>query len=251
MNRIFFKTILFSIALIFLSCKDSQPVNIEADYETNKAIVVDIAEKEIKTGLPTVGLLVYEGFLTMEMTAPLNVFAKFDADGNQVFNLVIVGEELKEYISEEGLRVTPDFTFGNVPKLDALIVPSAMNMESAIANEDILNFIRKQKETTQYMASNCAGAFLLGASGVANGKKIVTYVTGGKLLQETFPELKVQDDAVVSYMEDGKIISSNGNFSSYISAFELLEKMSTVEHRNYVEEYLYLNRLKKWPSSSN
>ena len=81
---------------------------------------------------------------------------------------------------------------------------------------------------------------------MANGKKIVTWIGGGKDIQKNYPDLKAQDDGKVSYMEDGKFMSSNGNLASYVSSLELLEKMTNREHRKFVEFYLYLDRLQNW-----
>ena len=64
--------------------------------------------------------------------------------------------------------------------------------------------------------------------------------------QEDYPELLVQDDSLVTFVRDGKFSSSNGNLASYISALELLERMTDTSHRKFVESYLYLDRLKNW-----
>ncbi|MEP0674783.1 MAG: glutamine amidotransferase, partial [Nonlabens ulvanivorans] len=65
-------------------------------------------------------------------------------------------------------------------------------------------------------------------------------------LQKDYPNLKVQDENLVTFVEDGKFSSSNGNLASYISALKLLEKMTSSEHRKFVESYLYLDRLQNW-----
>ncbi|MFZ1717413.1 MAG: glutamine amidotransferase, partial [Saprospiraceae bacterium] len=92
----------------------------------------------------------------------------------------------------------------------------------------------------------CAGAQLIGVSGIADGKKIVTWIGGREQLQKDYPNLKVQNDSSVTFVEDGKFSSSNGNLTSYISALKLLEKMTNLEHRKFVESYLYLERLQNW-----
>ena len=94
--------------------------------------------------------------------------------------------------------------------------------------------------------SNCGGAQLIGAAGIASGHKIVTWIGGGEQLQKDYPDLKVMDDSTVTYVEDGKFSSSNGNLASYISALELVEKMTSRAHREFVESYLYLSRLQEW-----
>jgi len=101
-------------------------------------------------------------------------------------------------------------------------------------------------KNTDYTVSNCAGATLIGEAGIADGRRIVTWIGGGADLQKNYPNLKVQDDSKVSFVEDGKFMSSNGNLATYISSLELLEKLTNREHRKFVESHLYLDRLQQW-----
>ncbi|HET8803284.1 MAG TPA: DJ-1/PfpI family protein [Aequorivita sp.] len=202
--------------------------------------------KPIKDSLPIIGLLMYDGVLTTEVTATADVFTKHTEDGKQLFNVITIAETADAIVSEEGLKIVPDFTFENCPKLDVLFVPSAYDMYAQVHNPKIVEFIKEQNKNTKYTVSNCAGAHLIGESGIADGKKIVTWIGGGAELQKNYPNLKVQNDSVVSYMEDGKFLSSNGNLASYISALNLLEKMTDKEHSEYVKSYLYLDVLQNW-----
>jgi len=202
--------------------------------------------KQLNPDLPTIGLLMYDNVLTTELTAPMDVFTKFTEDGKQLFNVITIAETYDFIVSEEGLKMFPDYILENSPKLDILIVPSAYDMSLQVKNQNLVDFIKSQNNNTEYTVSNCAGATLIGESGIADGKKIVTWIGGGEDLQKNYPNLKVQDDGNVSYMEDGKFLSSNGNLASYISSLELLEKLSSKEHRKFVESYLYLDRLQNW-----
>lgn len=202
--------------------------------------------KPFRTELPTIGLLMYNGVLQSEVIASSDVFAKLTEDGKRLFNVITIAETEKPIITEEGMRFVPDYTFANCPKLEVLFVPSAYDMYAQVHNDEILDFIREKNKETKYMVSNCAGAQLIGASGIADGHKIVTWIGGGEQLQKDYPSLKVQDDSLVTFMVDGKFLSSNGNLTSYISALELLEKMTSSEHRKFVESYLYLERLQDW-----
>jgi len=113
-------------------------------------------------------------------------------------------------------------------------------LESQVHNKNTVKFIRKKNEETEYTISNCAGAQLIGAAGIAKGHKIVTYVGGGKQLQKDHPQLNVKNDSLVTYVEDGRFYSSNGNLASYISALNVVEEMTSAKHRKFVESYLYL-----------
>ena len=210
---------------------------------------IEELSKKIKTlnpDLPTIGVLMYDDVLTTELTAPIDVFTKLTDNGKQLFNVITIAESYDFIVSEEGLKMFPDYILTNTPKLDILIVPSAYDMTLQVKNKNLVDFIKSQNNNTKYTVSNCAGASLIGESGIANGKKIVTWIGGGEDLQKNYPLLKVQDDKNVSYMEDGKFLSSNGNLASYISSLELLEKLSNKKHRKFVESYLYLDRLQNW-----
>ncbi len=202
--------------------------------------------KPLRPELPTIGLLMYEGVLTTEVTAAADVFCKSTQDGKQLFNVVTIAENSQPVVSEEGLKLSPDYGFDNCPTLTVLFVPSAYDMHAQVNNPKIVAFIQTRNAQTQYIVSNCAGAQLIGAAGIAKGKKIVTWIGGGAELQKNYPDLLVQNDSLISFVADDKFISSNGNLASYISSLELLEKMTTAKHRKFVESYLYLDRLQNY-----
>lgn len=188
----------------------------------------------------------YDGVLQSEVIASSDVFSKPDKDGNQLFNVVTIASNDLPITTEEGMRFLPDYTFDNCPKLTALFIPSAYDMYTQVHNERLVDFIKEKNKEAKYIVSNCAGAQLVGKSGIADGHKIVTWIGGGEQLQKDYPKLKVQDDSLVTFVEDGKFSSSNGNLASYISALNLLEKMTSKEHKEYIESYLYLERIQNW-----
>lgn len=202
--------------------------------------------KPFDSSLPTIGLLMYDGVLQSEVVATSDVFAKGSEAGAQLFNVITIAQSKEAIMTEEGLRLLPDYTFDDCPALDVLFVPSAYDMTQQVNNQEIVSFIKKRNDETEFTVSNCAGAQLIGASGIADGHKIVTWIGGGQQLQEDYPALKVQNDSLVTFVRDGKFLSSNGNLASYVSALELLEIMTSIEHRKFVESYLYLDRLQQW-----
>ena len=238
------------IATVLMSCNtDQTKTTVENPEFTKSEQAADTLTKHLKPfnpDLPTIGLLMYNGVLQSEVIATSDVFAKPTEGGEQLFNVVSIAETENPITTEEGMHFVPDYTFENCPKLTALFVPSAYDMYAQVHNEKIVNFIKEKDKETKYTVSNCAGAQLIGKSGIADGKEIVTWIGGGEQLQKDYPNLKVQDDSLVTFVEDGKYSSSNGNLASYVSALNLVEKMTNVEHRKFVESYLYLDRLQNW-----
>ena len=234
------------LTFILLNCNsDKSKKDSDSEFTTHKEISTDTLTKHLKpfkTELPTIGLLMYNGVLQTEVTATSDVFSKPTEGGTQLFNVVTIAETENLITTEEGLKFVPDFSFENCPKLEAIFVPSAYNMYAQVHNKHIIDFIKKKNLETKYVVSNCGGAQLIGAFGIADGKKIVTWIGGGEQLQKDYPNLIVQNDSLVTYVEDGKFSSSNGNLASYISALNLVEKMTSKAHREFVESYLYLDR---------
>ncbi len=241
---------IIAITAILISCNpNNSKQTADSDKVHENEMKTDTLTKHLKpfkSELPTIGLLIFNGVLQGEVIATSDVFGKPNKNMEQLFNVITITETENPITTEEGMHFVPDYTFENCPKLTALFVPSGYDMYAQVHNKKMVEFIKKKNEETTYIVSNCAGAQLIGESGIADGHKIVTYIGGGKQLQEQYPNLKVQNDSLVTFVEDGKFSSSNGNLTSYISALNLVEKMTSTEHRKFVEEYLYLDRLQNW-----
>ena len=238
---------LFAAATVVTGC-NSDKSKTNRDVKENEFASETLTKhlKPFNPDLPTIGLLMYNGVLQSEVIATSDVFAKFTEDGKRLYNVVSIAETENPITTEEGMHFVPEYTFKSCPKLTALFVPSAYDMYAQVHNEKIVEFIREKNKETKYTVSNCAGAQLIGASGIADGHKIVTWIGGGEQLQKDYPNLIVQNDSLVTFVKDGKFLSSNGNLASYVSALELLELMTSPQHRKFVESYLYLDRLQNW-----
>ncbi|VAW51333.1 Transcriptional regulator [hydrothermal vent metagenome] len=192
-----------------------------------------------------IGILVFDGFLTSDVTAPIEVFGaatkKSWFSSYQV--VVISATNNKEVLSEEGLRIIADKTIYDDIKLDVLLVPSAYEMGEFLNNKDLINYIKKQNESASWMVSNCSGAFLLGEAGVLDGKKATTWAGGEKGLLKSYPKIKVQFDKNV--VIDKRVITSNGGPVSYQAAFELLSKLSSDKFAKEISEAIQFNRLER------
>lgn len=224
-----------------MSCAKKNATKVKVNTNNLKQ---EVMHKTIDNNLPTIGILIFEGVIINEVVAPLDVFSNTDINGKNLFNVITIATENKTYNSAHGLQIKPDYLVKNVSELKVLVVPSSYTPSNQTNNKKLINFIKEQNKSTDYIASHCAGAFLIGEAGIADDKEIVTYVNGGKSLQTDYPNLKVADDESVSVVEDGKFISSNGSLVSYVASFDLLEKLTSKEHRKFVESSILFNKLK-------
>lgn len=234
-----------SLCFIFLVCCSKHTnSNAEKEMALTNATQEKIMEKPIDQSLPTIGILIFEGVIINEVVAPLDVFSNPDSKGKPLFNVITIGTKNTTYKSAHGLKITPDYIIESCPDLNVLVIPSSYQPSDQTSDNRLIEFVREQNKTTEYIASHCAGAFLIGASGIADHKEIVTYVSGGESLKEAYPKLIVADDSSISVVQDGKFISSNGSLVSYIASFDLLEKLTSNDHRKFVESSTLFDRLK-------
>ncbi|WP_372801626.1 DJ-1/PfpI family protein [Lutibacter sp.] len=237
-------TLLTLLTFLLLSCSEQTKNNSGKTTNAKTSKQEKMTEKLINKNLPTIGILVFDGVIINEVVAPLDVFSNPDIQGRHLFNVITIAAENKVYESAQGLRITPDYLINAIPNLKVLVVPSSYNPSDQTSNKKLVDFVKEQNKTTDYIASHCAGAFLIGESGIADGKEIVTYCGGGESLQSIYPNIMVADDNKVSVVQDGKFISSNGSLVSYIASFDLLEKLTSLDHRKFVEKAILFDRLK-------
>jgi transcriptional regulator GlxA family with amidase domain len=205
--------------------------------------VLLFASNSVYAATSKIGILVFNGFLTSDVTAPIEVFgaATKKAWFSSYEVIVISASNNKTVSSEEGLKIIADNTIYDDLKLDVLIVPSAYEMDDFIKNKDLINFIKKQNQSTSWMASNCSGAFLLGEAGILDGKNATTWAGGEKKLLKSYPKIQVQFNNNV--VIDEKVITSNGGPVSYQAAFQLLAKLSSEKFSNEISQSIQFHRL--------
>lgn len=194
----------------------------------------------------TIGIVVFDGVLTSEVTGPAEVFGL--ASRREWFRgarVLLIGVEQQPTIrTEEGLRLAVDATIADDLSLDVLLVPGAGEVGHLLRHEPLNTFIRKQEQAAQWVGSVCAGAFVLGSAGVLDGRRATTWSGGEASLQRQFPDiLVVQDRPVVL---DKRRITANGGLVSYRAALVLLGQLSGAQHAKEIYDALEIGRLGGW-----
>ncbi|KQL51538.1 hypothetical protein AN964_21580 [Heyndrickxia shackletonii] len=138
-----------------------------------------------------------------------------------VFTITDTGMQIKTH---SGIKVEPDFSFENCPELDILIIPGGpLRAVQAVAkNLRIQDWIKKHNNI-EYICSVCTGAFILGETGLLNGKKGTTHHLALKIMQKKYPEIRVVSD--VKVVHDSNLISSGGVSSGINMALYLVSQI--------------------------
>src|SRR2546427_7372942 len=171
----------------------------------------------------TIGILVYDGFLTSDVTAPVEVFGAASKKAWFSSYKVVTVSTTKQRVvpSEEGLTILADKTIYDPLSLDVLIVPSAYKMDGVLKNTDVINFIKQQGRSASWMASNCSGARLLSEAGILDGKH---------RSEEHTSELQSQSNLVCRLLLEKK---KTHNTSNATSTPDVLRTVGACDHNAY------------------
>ena len=145
-------------------------------------------------------------------------------DKKPLFDTEYIG--LKNYIATNDgeYSIKTDRLIKDIEKTDLIIIPAIYgDVNKAIkANEKAIPWIEKMYCQGSEVASLCIGAFLLGETGLINGKKCSTHWAYYNQFRDMYPEVKIVDGTVIT--DEGKIYSSGGANSIWNLLLYLLEK---------------------------
>jgi len=172
------------------------------------------------------GLLITKQNRLLSIAAILDVFEtvnKFYSNNGQEnpFNITLLNTRDDEY-SLMGYEC--ECIDDTAPK-DLVLIPAfnTDNIQQAIyENREFLPWIINQYKTGAEIATFCTGAFLLGATGLLNGKVATTHVDSCNGFASAFPAIKLKADKTVT--EDGRLYTSGGATSTFHLLLHLIQK---------------------------
>ncbi|MEM7035399.1 MAG: DJ-1/PfpI family protein [Bacteroidota bacterium] len=209
------------LILFCLGCQPKEATNPPGETESANSAPI-----ELPTVNPTeelnVGFLVLDSVYNSELMAPYDIFQHtiFHADpGMKVFT---VARDTGVLTTFEGLRLLPDYRLEDAPRIDVLVVPSALhNMDSDLEDKRVIDWVRDRGEKARYIMSLCDGAFVLAKAGLLDSLNATTFPGDIDAFEKMFPQIKVHRGP--SFVHDGKAITSNGGAKSYDPSMYLVE----------------------------
>ncbi len=168
--------------------------------------------------MKTVGILIFPEAEEMDFVAPFEVLSYVNKLQPGSTMVLFVAQSADPVTAFNGLTVVPHATLQDCPPLDILVAPGGKGRLTAMKNPAILEFIRRQAATAEYVTSVCTGAFLLAEAGLLKGKNATTYHTA-------FAELEAYGVNVLKkkVVHDGQIVTAAGVTSGLEHGFYLLK----------------------------
>ncbi|HBH23196.1 MAG TPA: glutamine amidotransferase [Cytophagales bacterium] len=171
-----------------------------------------------------VGFVVVDGVYNSELMAPYDIFhhVRFHIDtAMHVFTVAPDSGMVKTF---EGISFKADHHFDDpaLPDIDVLVLPSAENsMGSDLEDGRLIDFVREKGDEASFVVSLCDGAFVLAEAGLLDSLLVTTFPEDVDKLQSQYPLLELMKK--VSFVHDGKAITSAGGALSYEPALYLVE----------------------------
>lgn len=201
---------------VFNSCT----VSVTADNDTESTMPSPLLPQHEYN----VALLMVDGVYNSELMAPMDIFHHSVFHSTPAMKVFTVSPSLDPITTFEGLNIIPDYSYlsDSLPEIDVLVVPSAEHsMDSDLQNEELIAFVKLAGEKAKYVMSLCDGAFVLAQAGLVDGRESTTFPSDISAYRKMFPALKVHEN--VSFVHDGKLITSAGGAKSYDPSLYLCE----------------------------
>ena len=175
-----------------------------------------------------IGSLLFDRLDQIDLTGPFEVLSRIPNATYRVY-----AKTTEPVRDVRGLRLTPDATLAEAPRLDVLHVPGGFGQEGVMEDEQVLAWIERQAAGARCIFSVCTGALLLGAAGLLRGRRATTHWASFHLLP-LFGAIPVNERVVV----DGNWIFAAGVTAGIDGALRLAAELRGDDVARAIQLYM-------------
>lgn len=183
-----------------------------------------------------IGILLFSDAEELDFAGPWEVFKMAREFKPEEYELLLVAESEAPVRCRGGMRVVPDVTTANCPKLDVILIPGGQGTRVEVENRKLLDWIAKISGTCQWVTSVCTGAMLLTAAGPARGKRVTTHWGFVESLRARKEASEVLADA--RYVQDGNVVTAAGVSAGIDMALWLVGQWHDPNFARQVQRYM-------------
>jgi len=161
-----------------------------------------------------VGIVLFNDIEVLDFCGPFEVFSatrlneEKRRDEPSPFEVFLIAETLPYVTTTGGMKVIPQYSFENCPRLDVLVVPGGWGTRKELNNPIMLEWLRCRAAEVETLTSVCTGSMLLGFAGLIDGLHATTHWRSLDWMQNSFPKVKVEYEQHV--VVDGRVFTSAG-----------------------------------------
>lgn len=168
-----------------------------------------------------VAILVYDGVALLDVAGPAEVFGEANRLGAD-YRIALLSTTGADVASSIGIRIAVDGSPTSEPDPDTFVMPGGVVYPRTPVTPDLAEAARGLADRSGRVASVCSGAFVLGATGLLDGKRATTHWKIVHELAGRYPKIRVEPDAI--YVRDGTTYTSAGVTAGIDLALALVEE---------------------------
>ena len=161
-----------------------------------------------------VGIILFNDIEVLDFCGPFEVFSATRLNEEKrreepsPLEIFLIAETLSYVTTTGGMKVIPEYSFENCPRLDILVVPGGWGTRKELKNPVMLEWLRSRAAEVEILTSVCTGSMLLGFAGLIDGLHATTHWRSLDWMRDSFPEVIVEYEQHV--VEDGRVFTSAG-----------------------------------------
>lgn len=161
-----------------------------------------------------IGIVLFNDIEVLDFCGPFEVFSatrlneEKRRDEPSPFKVSLVAETLSDVTTTGGMKVIPQYSFENCPRIDILVVPGGWGTRRELNNPVMLTWLRTRATEVETLTSVCTGSMLLGFAGLIDGLHATTHWRSLDWMRESFPDVIVEYEQHV--VSDGRVFTSAG-----------------------------------------
>lgn len=173
-----------------------------------------------------VAVLAFEGMSPFHLSVPCLVFGD-RLGGTELprYDVTVCAEHPGSLPTNAGFAVQVDHGLEAMNGADVLVLPSWD--PDRVPPESLVEAIRATHEAGSTVVGLCLGAFLVAASGIADGREVVTHWRWADELARRFPNVRVRANALWSDLDD--VVTSAGTAAALDCCLHLIRRQQGVE----------------------
>jgi transcriptional regulator GlxA family with amidase domain len=192
-----------------------------------------------------VGILLFDDVEVLDFAGPFEVFSRTRltpgadsrrSEDSAPFHVFTIAKTKQLIRAIGNLKVQPDFSFGDAPHIDVVVVPGGWGSRAAMRDPETLSWVQRVASSAKYTSSVCTGALILAQAGLLAGRRATTHWAAYDLLDSLNARVQVVRD--VRVVRD-TVYTSAGVAAGIDMAFALVEQICgpavSQETAHYIE----------------
>jgi transcriptional regulator GlxA family with amidase domain len=168
-------------------------------------------------------LVGFDGLQALDLVGPAEVFSMAARIERDAYSVEVVASQGDAITASSGLRIGVDrATAACRGPINTLVVVGGMGIPRALEDSRLGSWIERAAARSRRVTSVCNGAFLLARAGLLDGRRATTHWSGCGTLQQRYPEIDVEPDAI--FVKDGDVYTSAGVTAGMDLSLALVEE---------------------------